>query len=369
MSFIDIGYQDAEAIRHYEQDAYFEGFYASPLGILTENGCIYSAPELTKAQAGDNTTINLFGRTPGVGKGENETLEGNEVSRQTGTFTMRYNELWQAEKVPSERNVKQLRIRQDLFEGSIFSVADWHKERMVRSVFNQAAGNTATSITVNGDTYTGGNLTYITGHNSATAPTSNRVIRAGGYANDQSLTSTDTHTLDMLDDIVATVRSGLPEFLRVSSSIYAIGFMHPLVIRDLKHQSAGAIQWYPNALALAEGGDPTQLQGQIGVLDGYRYNGLLIFEDYRVPLGVHSSNHTEVSNTYRSIFFGRNGIVGGSPFGLTMDDQDVPLMMSQDTFDYTRFRGVAMGSMCGFKKFVGVEGEDNNVFITSAYAA
>lgn len=372
MSFIDVPHGDTGAAKLYEENAYYEGYYKSPLGILQEGGCIYEAPEFKTAQIGDNTTINLFSRLGGVGRGENESLEGNEVSPARGTFVARWNELYQAEKVPSEKNIKQMRIRQDLFEGAVDRVFDWHKERaFVRSIFNQAAGNTATTITADSDSYTGGNLTYITGHNAATAPTSNRLIRAADRSTDEAVVSTDTHTLDMLDDICATIQSGLPEFQRVSDEILAIGFMHPKVMRDIKQDATGAIQWYPNALAFAQGGDPNdQLSNGTGAnKGGYMYNELLIFTDYRVPLGVHSSTSAEVSNVFRSPFFGKNAIVGGSPYGLSLDGEDVPLELSQESFDYARFRGVAGGSKCGFKKFVGVEGEDNNVFVTVAYAA
>lgn len=372
MSYIDIASLDAQAVRSYEEDAYYEKYYNTAYGILMESGAMYVAPELNGAQVGDYTTINLFGKLGGIGFGEDQTIVGNENSRAVGSFSMAWNELYNAEKVPSESNVKQMRIRQDLFEGAIDGVFDWHKDRFAYMVHNQGGGNNATSITIGSDVYTGNDLQKITGHNAAAALSSNRAFRPNAVANDQSLGASDTLSLDDLDDVVSTIQTitaSVPEFQWISEEIMAIGFVHPKVMNLLKRDQSGTIQWYPNALAKLQGGMGNDLENVIGYREGYVYNNLLLFADPRVPNGVHSSSATAVSNTYRSVFYGKNALVGGSPYGLSLDDNDVPLQLAQETFDYARFRGVAGGSKLGVKTFVGVEGEANNVFTITSYAA
>ena len=366
---------DAANIAIRSMEYYAEKYQRQNLGLLSENGCIKKAEEVGAGQAGDTITVNTFGVLGGTGVGENQAVEGNERDLSRGTFSMSWNETWQGIRVPSKTNIQQMRLQQNLSEVGMTMIMDWHMDRMNYAIMNQAAGNNATSIVITDGgfttTYSGANRGFIWGHNTPTDPTSARISRPNSRTTDETLVAGDEFTLDLLDEMIADITGGGIPFCPISDDIYAIGFLHPKQIKDLKKDTSGSIQWLTVETSLASGGDMDNLK--VGTNGGRRaiaqYENVLLYSDPRVPYGVNSTTDAAVTSARRAVFFGKDAIYGASPLGLSLSDDNIPIVIAEETFDYKRFDGVAGGSFCGFKKFVGEGGQDNNVAVIATYVA
>lgn len=362
---------DAGAVKLYASEYYSEQYYRQVHGMLLENGAIKVSEEVGLGQAGDQVTVNTFGVLEGAGFRESQTVENNEQNLARGTFAMTWDEIWQGVRVPSKTNIQQMRLKTDLATVARDKIMDWHMDLMCQSVLNQGAGNTATSITaLSGQVFSGTSLTNVTGLNAATAPTTNRIVRPNSRATDQALTTGDDFTLALLDDLVAQITSTIPTFEPISDDIFAIGFLHPKQVKALKQDTSGAINWANNALAFANGGSFGNLkEGSNGMrMPIAQYENILLYVDPRVPLGVNSSTNAAVSGTRRAVFFGKGALYAASPLGISSSDTGVPIELAEESFDYKRFIGTAGGGFYGFKKFVGKQGEDNNVAVIATLA-
>lgn len=371
MAYENIPANDPAAVQLYEKE-YFQSFhYKTELGLMQEMGCVYLPSEFKERNpgAGDSVLINTFGRATGLPYGENSVIEGNEKGLSRSTFSMSFNETWEATRVPSTQNIKQMRLRTYLKRPSMDQIFDRVTALKNVSAFHQLAGANPTTITYDGTTFTGNNRDFVTGHNTVAAPAASRVYRPGGATNDQSLTSSDTMNCDVLDEIAARINNSLPSFKKAKGG-YIIGFFSPRQMLDFRKDAGGAIQWYANALAFAQGGDPDDIRlgSQFGNR-GYVYNNFILFESPYVADGVNDSNDAAISTVKRAVFIGGDALFYATPFGGTLDDDEVPLTMVTETFDYKRFDGYAGCDTSGLKTFVGADGVADNVFVAPTYAA
>lgn len=347
---------------------YVEKYPASPLAILDNYGALYSPPEIKNGQMGDLVTVATVAPLEGMYTGEYAVLEGNEEALRTGAFQMTWGYMRHAVKVPSSDTPSQARINFNLADVAAEQLVDYMLQAGIYSMFAQAAGTNVTSLTTRGgQVFTGANLGFVTGFNTVTALNAARIIRPNGVATDQALQSTDTFSLSLIDQLIASVEDANPTFPTADGML--IGFISPQQALQLKQDAGSAVQWYQNALAFAAGGDTDALK--VGSAFGTRpiaqYQNVLLYSSTYVPKGVSNALTTQ-ANTARAVFFGANSIFYGSPLGGTYDDDSIPLIMRSETFDYSEYLGIAAKMYNGIKAFAGYSGV-GNIYVISTFSA
>ena len=142
----------------------------------------------TSKGPGDRIRTILRMQLSGAGVQGDGTLEGNEEALATHTDDLVINQLRHA--VRSAGKMSEQRIPFSVREEARMGLQDWWADRFDRWFFNALAGNSAQTDT------------RYTGNNTATAPTTNRVIFANGHAAESTLTSTASavFSLSLIDE-------------------------------------------------------------------------------------------------------------------------------------------------------------------------
>lgn len=369
-TFNDIGVNDSITNKLFSKALYHEAIkktYFFSRDLIGDDKILYLKDELAK-NAGDSITYQMTNTPTGIGRTSGETLEGNEEKPTIYSDSLLINELWHALRVKNEGTIDQKRVAFNLRQNAMKQMADWAAVTLDAWVFNALAGNTATTITFDGRTYNTANALKATGYNAATAPTTNRIKRAGGQATDQALTSSDKFTLGIVDACLeeaelSTTGAGRIQPLIIDGEERYVMFISHEHYVDLKRDNSSAIQWFDIQKSALQGGmqkDNPIFTGAVGT-----YDKVIFHKTSRLPNGVHSSTAAAVANTKRAIFCGRgagciafgNGGIGESAFKWT-----------EELFDYKRELGVAVGLVAGVKKCV-FNSEDAGVIVASTYAA
>ena len=171
---------DANTRKLWEMQGFIDMMKNSVFGKMASRGTIIRAEELDRAQAGDETTFNFTGRLTGTGITEGGTLTGNEEALNNDSFTMVFNVVRNAVANPNDDTIEQTRTLIRFEERSRKLLPQWHMSRVDASVFNQLDGVESTTIETDGTVYSGSKKTIVQGLNSVSAPTTNRIIHAGG---------------------------------------------------------------------------------------------------------------------------------------------------------------------------------------------
>lgn len=323
---------------------FYDKGMVGPEGILTEQ------KELSKGP-GDRITVQLATIPTGHGRTSTETLEGNEESQTTYTDTLYIDELAHAMTVPTNRTIDATRVGYSPREAAVRLMGDWAAITIDSWVFNQLAGNSATSIEFDRRAaYTSGDLIKATGMNTAIAPSSTRLKIAGGKANDQSLTSSDTLTLDLIDAMLeeatlATDGAGSVQPIIVNGEERYPTFIPYEGYVDLKRDGTSTINWFDLQKAVIQGGAGTNadiFKGAIGT-----YDKAIFYTTSRLPSGVHSSTGATVASTKRVIMCGKGA--GSIAFGGNKD-RSGSIDYEEELFDYKRKLGVSVSIIGGVKK-------------------
>lgn len=345
-------------------------YRASWVGHMFQRGTIVEAAELTGKKAGDETTFSFAGILTGTGIGEGGTLDGNEESLDLQSFTMKTGVFRHAVLNPNDEDtIEGQRSNVNFAKTAEKLLPEFHRARMDASAFNQLAGITATTITVDSTAYTGDARTFVQGLNSVTAPTSQRIVRAGGAASDQALTSSDTMSLDYVDDALV-LTEGYPTMVGFGSDNDEYDLYLSLKqIRDLKRENSGNIQWYQNQLALINGGKDAELLsvGYNSKKPVARYANVNIYSANRVALGQNGSTDAAISTVRRGVLVGKNALAYGCPFGTLSGDGAVPLRMKTQMKDYDYYKGIEARALYGLKKIV-FDSQDYGSIVISTYA-
>ena len=81
-------------------------------------------------------------------------------------------------------------------------------------------------------------------------------------------------------------------------------------------------------------------------LIGRRWNGVILHESTRIPLGVNGSTGAAVSNTRRAVLLGAQSAAIGFGEGQSFENFD----WNEELFDYGNQLGVEAGAIFGLKK-------------------
>lgn len=366
---------NSSTVKKWEKKTWVEANQQSVFGLLAADGAIYDASEKFRGadNRGDDIRFDYAAKLTDVPKGEGDVGYGNEEALNLGGHNMTINLTRLLVSNPNKnRSIEQQRTNIDFDTVSANLLAKRATELMDSSVLNQLAGVNPTSFTLNGTTYsTAAQKLHVQGHNTPTAPTANRIIRAGAAATDQALTSSDTFTMDLLDFACEQITANDQPMEPCDDGYYKL-FLHPYQVTDLKQDSSGKIQWYLNELAKVQGGEDSNLE--------FRYNGrpvmvgayenVKIYRAPRVAIGANSSSSAAITTVRRAVMVGKDALSFASPFGgISSDDTNVPFKMFVQLSDYDYVKGYDLSTLYGVKKMAPSNGEDIGSFVLSTYAA
>lgn len=307
------------------QEALKQTWLAKFMGKNTSS--IIQIKDETQKGAGDKVTFGLRMQLAGAGVEGDSTLEGNEEALSIYTDAVFINQLRNA--VKSDGKMSEQRVPFSVREEARTGLQDWFSGRIDQALFNQLGGNT------------GQTDTKYTGHNATIAPSSDRIIYAGGNANETQVASASASnkmTLTYLDAAVEKAKVATPFIrpVRVGGEDMYVCFLHPYQVYDLR-TSTSTGQWLDIQKAAMQGGEIAKnpiFTGALGV-----YNNVILHESVRVP--------TVTSGCYRAIFCGAQaGVVA---FGQDYNSE-TSMNWTEKLFDYGNQLGVSAGLIWGAKK-------------------
>ncbi len=290
-----------------------------------------------------------------VGDGD---LEGNEESLTTYTDDLVINQLRHA--VRSDGKMTEQRIPFSIRDEAMQGLADWWADRWDTWFFNHVCGNTVAVSPRNG-------------HNAITAPTTGRHVWAGANTSDAGLETTATFSLYLIDKAVeaakVTTTGATPPPIRplmVDGKPWFVAFLHPYQVTDLRTKTSATtnhpVLWYDIHTALIKGGarDNPIFSGALG-----EYNGVILHESTRIPLGVNAAGTATVANTRRAVLCGAQAAICGFGQGHDASTYD----WFEQLFDYGNKLGVKAGCISGLKKTVWNSADFATVVMSSRAAA
>lgn len=349
------GVNDAMAVKLWSKNlssAEREYLDIAPLMGEDENSIIQVKTE-TRKGAGDKVTFGLMARLTGDGKTENETAEGNGESLSIYSDSLVINELGHVAAARSENTIDQQRVPFNLRDKCKSALGMWWSDRKSASFFNQVCG------------YTPQTNTKYTGLNAVSGSTSGRHIFAGTAANDQSLTSSDIFTLDLIDQAVemARVGSNMVQPIRIGGQKKYVMYLHPYQVTSMRTNSSSG-QWLDIQKAAMAGMDATKSPIYTGALG--EYNGVILRVSQDVTLGVSSaSSSTSVANVRRAVLLGAQSAV--CAYGQNNGGPN-KYRWNEELLDHKRKLEVSAWSIWGIKKTV-FNSADFGVVVVSSYAA
>lgn len=364
------------AVKLWSIEGFIDLYKNTCFGRMARRGTIMRAEELDRAQAGDEQTFNFTGILTGTGIQEGGTLTGNEEALDLQAFTMRYNVVRHAVLNPNDDTIEQARTTVPFENRARQLLTGWHSSRVDASVFNQLAGINSTTITVDTTVYSGNDRQIVQGLNTINGPTTNRIVRAGGAANDESITSADTFTLDLIDAAIEQLSRTYPHVEGLGDGTEFDLYLSYEQMTDLKRDTSGKIQWYTNYLSAMEGGmidgNPIMKANQYSFEPVGKYANVNIIPCFRVATGQNSSTSAAIPNVRRAILAGRDAASFASKFSGALEDMaqtegNVPLKMYTQLKDYDYLKGVEGRMIYGVKK-VQFDSEDFGSTVIATYA-
>lgn len=338
-------------------------------GHLFERGAIFYANDFEGMnKKGDQITYDYAGKLTGFPIGEGGTLDGNEEALNLGNYTIAINVTRVGVLNPNDDTIEQQRTLVDFPATTRKLIPARHKELLDASVFNQLAGFDPTSYTQNGTTWSGTNKLFVQGHNTPVAPSTDRLIRAGGGANDQALGSSNTMTLDLIDYALEKNDNSDQPMVPFDDGTFDL-FVSPEQLVDLKHDSSGAITWFNIQLAKIEGSKENQLEGGVykGMPAAGQYSNVNIYSAPRVAYGQRSDTSAVITTVRRAVMVGKDALTFASPFGKPTEKSSLKYFSQLKDYEY--YKGLEGRMIYGLKKTAASNSEDIGVMVISTYAA
>lgn len=360
MATTTYGVNDALAVKLWSKKLAEEVSKATPIAPLmgTSSNSIIQLKTETNKGKGDKVTFGLRRQLVGDGVSESQILEGNEEALTTYSDSIFINELAYAVRVKNEGTIDAQRVPFSLRQEAKDGLVDWYADRLSMMFFIQACGYTAPDMTFEGRAVTLKPVHW--GFNAPIAPSVGRIIRAGGQANDQSLTSSDVFTLDLIDKAVEMAKVANPKIrpVRVDGGNHYVMYLHPYQVTDLRTNTSTG-QWLDIQKAAERRGSSNPIfSGALGV-----YNGVILREAEHVTPGVNSSTGAQVSTVRRAVLLGAQSCVAA--FG--MNKSPTRYKIVEELFDYQRELGVSVQTILGMKKTV-FDSTDFGTVVVSTYA-
>jgi len=199
----------------------------------------------TETQKGAGDTIKFFLRMQmgGAGIAGDSTLEGNEEAITTYGDTLLLDQLRHAHR--SNGRMSEQRVTWNIRDEARMGLADWWSDRIDQSWVNQMTG------------YTPQTDVRYTGMNATVAPDANHIKRVNSNeAADESISTTSTFTLSMIDKAVEAARTLTPAIrpLRIGGKPMYAAFLHDYQVTDMRTNTSTG-QWFDIQKAAMTGGE------------------------------------------------------------------------------------------------------------------
>jgi hypothetical protein len=374
MSATQMTSANALTVKVWEKQGWIQAMQRTALSHMFKRGAVHFPEKLMNKNSskGDSLTFSYVGKLTGMPLGEGGTLDGNEeaLSLQNATHVINVTRFGVLN--PNEDTIEQQRTMVEFSPTTRKLLAKRAAELIDTSMFQQLAGAAPTSLTINGTTYaTTANLLQIQGNNTIIAPTTNRILWQNNQANDQSITSSDTMNLDIIDYALEfNERSDQPiaPFADDTFDLY----LSPEQITDLKQNTTGKIQWFNYALAqiIGEtGSNKFENRFEKNMVCVGKYSNVNLYMAPRVSNGVNSSTSASISTVRRAVLVGEDALTWASPFGGRVTDKSVPLKFFTQLKDYEYYKGEEARLLYGLKKLSPTNKDDVGVMVLSTYAA
>ena len=353
MSYTSFAVNDAFAVKLWSNMlvvAEREALDIAPLMGTDDNSIIQIKSETSKG-AGDQVTFGLRARLTGAGITSTMTAEGNGEALSIYSDAVLINELGHNVGVKSQNTIDQQRVPFDLRVQARDGLGEWWADRKSVSFFNQVCG------------YTPQTDTRYTGLNAVTAPTSGRRIVAGSGSADQDITSSDTFTLNLIDQAVemAKVGDNMVRPIRIGGQPKYVMYLHPYQVTSLRTNSASG-QWLDIQKAAMSGGQITNNPIYTGALG--EYNSVILRQSQDVTQGVNGSTGAAITTVRRAVLLGAQSAIVG--YGQANYGPN-KYRWNEELLDHKRLLEVSAWCICGMKKTV-FNSADFGTVVVSTYA-
>lgn len=341
------------------------------LGQMIKDGVIRRFDDTSKNK-GDRIRIPYLMRLTGQGLLGNASATGSEDELTYFNDDLLIDQLRYPINIPAPETIDVQRVLMNLPEDTYRVLSEWHKQRAIVSAFNQLCGNTATTITYDGESYSGSSLLKITGMNAAAAPSTSgsvtRKVYANGLTTDQGVAADTTATLRLsyinhMETIAQTSRPYIRPLSETGQVKYNL-YVHTEGFNQLINDTSGPIQVRDIQYAMITSG-----RGEGEINRSFIYSQTRIYNSDKLPLGVNSSSAVEVANCRRAVFCGRDaaGIAFGQGYGSGKDA--VPgFVVKSDMWDIGQQQRIAMSGIYGINK-VQFNSIDNGTIVLSHYSS
>ncbi len=371
MSFTVMASSNNLTVKRWEMETWLQALQSTVFGHMMQRGCIHTPTELKGEAPGDSVTFAYAGKLTKVPVGEGGTLDGNEESLDLKSHAMVMNVSRIGVLNPNKDTIEQKRTYVDFPEVSKKQLSRRVAELVDTSVMQQLAGAAPTSLTIGGTTYaSAADLLHVQGHNTPVAPTTNRIVRAGAQSSDENITSSNIMTTDLIDYALEASDLSLQPIELLDGNEFDL-YLSPEQIVDLLHDTSGHIQWYINNLAALKGGKENAIEDRFlnSIVSAGKYRNVNIYQTPRTAFGVNSSTAANITTVRRGVLVGRDALAMQSPWGSTLEDEDVPVKFFAQLKDYDYYKGMEARLIYGAKKMTPTGKDDIGVTVISTYAA
>lgn len=362
------------AVKVWEKQGWIQAMQRTALSHMFKRGAVHFPKKLMNktASKGDQITFSYVGKLTGVPIGEGGTLDGNEEAMSLQNCTHVINVTRFGVLNPNEDTIEQQRTEIEFGPTTRKLLTKRAAELMDTSMFYQLAGVNPTSLTINGTTYANSAaLTHVQGNNTIIAPTTNRIIYANNEANDQSLTSSDIMSLDLVDFALEKNENSDQPIEPFDDDTFDF-YMAASQIVDLQQNSGSKIQWFNYALSQIIGDNKRNVfehRFDKKMVCVGKYRNVNLYMAPRVAYGVNTSTSAIITTTRRAVMVGQDALTYASPFGGRVEDKTVPLKFFTQLKDYDYYKGEEARLMYGLKKTSPTNKDDVGVMVVATYAA
>lgn len=300
--------------------------------------------ELEKT-AGDVIKYDLLMQMQNDGVTGDNRMKGNEEALVYYQDNVTIDQLRNAHAF---RRMSQQRTLHDMRMDAKANLADWFSGKMDEYMFRCLCGDTT-----------------LTHGQTATAPSTNRVIYSGDATSTATIGSNDQISLADLDYCkeLAKTTSPLIRPTMVDGKEYYVVVLHPYSVTDIRLDVANSayVSWPDIQMYANKRGEKNPIfTGALGV-----YNGMILFENTRI--------YTPSSNVRRNLFLGAQAGVfamGNAYDSIEQQRVGKKNLMSwyEEIDDYGNEKGISCGAIFGINKSV-FNSEDFGVIALESYAA
>lgn len=347
MAFTEFGTNDSQTVKIWSKLAYREALKATMFNKIMgkdKTAIIQSLTELEKS-AGDQIKYDLLMQMSNDGITGDNRMRGNEEALVYYQDTVNIDQLRNAH---SFRRMSQQRTLHDMRLDAKSNLADWFSGKMDSYMFRCLCGDTT-----------------LTHGQTATAPTTNRIIYSGDATSEATLGSNDQFTLADIDYAKELAKTATPMVrpTYIDGKEYYVVILHSYSVTDLRLDVANSAytSWPDIQMWANKRGEQNPIfTGALGV-----YNGCILFESTRI--------YSSLSNVRRNLFLGAQAgvfAVGNAYEALDRSRVGKDNLMSwyEEVDDYGNEKGIAVGCIFGINKSV-FNSEDFGVITLSSYAA